>query len=134
MVEELRVQDPEAFREWKECIGDLMKVTNIASFVLSEPSNKILCNLRSTKARAADEPWSKEQTERLKAHLAILRDEARRDLGYAGPDGNPGTTEPITRPSPPYALLRPFTPTNRISTRLSSAAAIRLSSESECPS
>jgi len=36
--------------------------------------------------------------------------------------------------TPPYALLRPFAPTNRISTRLSSAAAIRLSSESECPS
>jgi hypothetical protein len=84
-VEELCVQDPEAFREWRECIAELMKVTNIASLVFSEQSNKILRNLRTTKAKA-DEPWSQEQTDRLKAHLAILRDEGRRDLGYAGPD------------------------------------------------
>jgi hypothetical protein len=72
-------------KEWGQNLTALMKLTSIASFVLSERANKILKNLRDTKTKAADEPWSQEQTDRLKAHLAILREEARKDLGYAAP-------------------------------------------------
>jgi hypothetical protein len=72
-------------KEWGQYLTELMKLTGIASFVLSERANRILENLRSTKSNAADEPWSQEQTTRLKAHLSILREEARKDLGYAGP-------------------------------------------------
>jgi hypothetical protein len=82
VAEELGLAAVES-KEWGQNLTALMKLTSIASFVLSERANKILKNLRDTKTKAADEPWSQEQTDRLKAHLVILREEARKDLGYA---------------------------------------------------
>jgi hypothetical protein len=68
------------YREWGEQMIELVKLSEIASFVLSDGAYKTLMNLRRTKD--TENLWSKEQTERLKAHLAILRTEAKKDLGY----------------------------------------------------
>jgi hypothetical protein len=68
------------YREWGEQMSEFVKLSEIASFVLSDRAYRTLMNLRRTKDM--DNPWSEEQTERLKGHLGVLRKEAKKDLGY----------------------------------------------------
>jgi hypothetical protein len=81
--EDLRRPDQAALREWGTELTNLIKLAGIGSFVLFERSNKILENFRNT--LDADDPWSEDQIERLKAHLQLLRVAAREDLGYSDP-------------------------------------------------
>lgn len=80
-TEELKGPTDGLYRELGEQMSEFLKASEIASFVLSDRACRTLMNLRRTKAKGED-PWSQEQTDRLKAHLEILRREAKKDLGY----------------------------------------------------
>jgi hypothetical protein len=79
-TEQLKGPTDGMYREWGEQMLEFVKLSEIASFVLSNRAYRTLMNLRRTKD--VENPWSEEQTERLKGHLAILRGEAKKDLGY----------------------------------------------------
>jgi hypothetical protein len=94
-TEELTLPTGELYREWGERMAEFYKLSEIAMMVVSERACRTLMNYRRTKAEAED-PWSQEQTQRLKAHLELLRDEAKKDLGYGDPGNNGDNDVPAT--------------------------------------
>jgi hypothetical protein len=80
-AEELKHPADDLYREWGKQMDEFVKASEIATFVLSDRACRTLMNLRRTRGEA-ENPWSEEQTEKLKAHLVILRREAKKDLGY----------------------------------------------------
>src|ERR1700690_435157 len=80
--EEARHDTTSELADVKRFTMALVKLIDIAPLVFSERAIKILKNLRK---HTGDELWTRQHIESLKAHLEILRREAKKDLGYDEP-------------------------------------------------